>query len=316
MEKIWEIKDPDSYFSTGKKRKPAQSAGPFRQEKDPAKAYSYSIFFWGAGQSYNEEYGKGLAFMVLMIGVCLGAGLALFFPQALLSFLKSAGILFADAFLAAEILLLCVLLFWMGNAGNAYHTAAKTRTTRFPGMSSRVYPCLGSLLLPGWGQFLNGQPLKGSFFSACAVLGIFSLVTAPAALLAWPFLEPTPSRFTIETAFAAGVAAAPLLPLLWLFSAYDALRVSLDGYLKEPLRERIKAAYYRGRTQGLLRGAFPWIGRAFALALILTFFVIVLSYNFPARYYAERLASMRADMSAAGMTILPGLITNLLALLQ
>ena len=314
MEKIWEIKDPDSLFkSSGKTRTARKIPQPVRVEKDPARAYSYSIFFWGAGQTYNDEYGKGLVFMLLMIAVCLGTGLALFFQDALLLYLKTERT-FAGAFLAAEILLLCILLFWLGNAGEAYHTAAKTRRTRFSGTSSKVYPCLGSLLLPGWGQFLNGQPLKGSIFSAFGTLGIFSLLSVPAVLLAWPFLEATDARFIIEGIFTVSVVSASLLPFVWLFAAYDALRVSLDDYRKEPLWERIKAANNRRRTKGLIRGVFPWIGRALALALILTFCVIVVSRKFPVGYYIEWLASMRQELAKLGMTILPELITKLLAL--
>jgi TM2 domain-containing membrane protein YozV len=314
MEKIWEIKDPGSYLKGGKRTR--KTKGPAREEKNPAKAYSRSIFLWGSGQNYNGEYGKGLAFMLLMIALCLGVGLALIFRDALPLFLKKERIPFADAFLAAEILLLCILLFWIGNAGNAYHTASKTCRTRFMGTPSRVYPGLCSLLLPGWGQFLNGQPLKGSLFSAFGALGIFALVSVPAVLLAWPFLEATDSRFILEAIFTVSVMSVPLLPLLWLFGAYDALRVSLDEYKKEPLWERIKAANNRRRTEGLVRGVFPWIGRAFALVLILTVCVIVVAHNFPVRYYTERLFFLRQELAKLGMTLLPELITKLLALMK
>ena len=314
MEKIWEIKDPDSLLKGGGKKR--KTKRPAREEKNPAKAYSRSIFLWGSGQNYNGEYGKGLAFMLFMIALCLGVGLLLFFRDALLLFLKAERIPFADAFLAAEILLLCVLLFWIGNAGNAYHTAAKTRRTRFTGTPSRVYPGLCSLLLPGWGQFLHGRPLKGSLFSAFGALGIFALVSVPALFFAWPFLETTDSRFILEAIFAVSVMSVPLLPLLWLFGAYDALRVSLDEYKKEPLWERIKAANNRRRTEGLVRGVFPWIGRAFALVLILTVCVIVVVHNFPVRYYTERLFLLRQELTKVGMTILPELITKLLALMK
>jgi TM2 domain-containing membrane protein YozV len=314
-EKIWEIKDPDSYTKSGRKKRANETAQLARDEKDPAKAYSRSVFIWGAGQNYNGEYGKSLAFMLLMGAVCLGVGFALFFWGDLLLYLKSLRIPFADAFLAAEILLLCILLFWLGSAGDAYHRAAKTRRTRFRGMPSRVYPCLGSLFLPGWGQFLNGQPLKASIFSALGALGIFSLVSVPAVLLAWPSLEARNSRFIIESIFTVSVLSAPLLPFLWLLSAYDALRVSLDDYKKEPLWERIKAANNRRRTQGLVQGVFPWLGRALVLALILAVSVIVVVRNFPARYYIEWLSSLCRELTKLGLVILPELITKLLALL-
>ncbi len=107
---------------------------------------------------------------------------------------------------------------------------------------------------------------------------------------------------------------APLVPFLWLFGAYDALRVSLDDYRKEPLWERIKAANNRRGTKGLVKGAFPFLGRIFALALVLIT-VIVANRTFPVRYYIEWLAFLRQELTKLGMTILPELITRLFALL-
>jgi TM2 domain-containing membrane protein YozV len=309
MEKVWEIKDPSSYRK-GTTRKLKR---PVREQKNPATAYSRSILIWGSGQSYNGEFGKSLAFSLLMIAVYLGTGLALFFRSALFGFLKVMNVPFSDAFLAAEVLLLCILLFWFGSAGSAYHTASKTLTTRFRGTPSRITPGLCSLILPGWGQFLNGQPIKGSILSALGALGIFSLVSVPAVLYAWPLLEASDTRFIIESVFVVSILSAPLLPLAWLYGFYDAVVISVDEYKKEPLWERIKAANNRRRTQGWVRGVFPWIGRSFALILILTFLVIVFLEYFPAGYYGKLLALVRGELTQRGMTILPGLITKLLA---
>ncbi len=310
MDKVWEIKDPSAYLKGGKRKTRTR---PLAEEKDPAKAYSRSIIVWGSGQNYNGEFGKGLAFILLMIIVYLGAGLAVFFRNALLQLLREEHILLSDAFFACEVLLLLVLLFWFGNAGNAYHTAAKTRRSRFSGIPSKAVPALCSLLLPGWGQFLNGQPFKGSILSGLWLLGIFSFISIPAVILAWPLLEATESRFIIEAIFVISVIGIPLWLIVWLYGVYDALRVSLDEYKKEPLWERIKAANNRRRTAGLVKGVFPWIGRTFALALILTFCVIIVYYYFPKRYYVEWLTLLRRDLTGLGMTILPELLSKLLS---
>ncbi len=310
MEKVWEIKNPESYLHPKKRKK----RGPSLSEKNPARAYTLSLLFWGSGQSYNDEYGKALTVQLLLIVCIVSAAVAVLLRSRLLPFLQHEHLL-SHSFLFAEILLVVLLVLWVGLAGDAYRTAARSRSRPFSGVQSRVVPSLCSLMLPGWGQFMNGQPLKGAFISACAALGIFSFVSIPAVLLAWPFLEPDSSRAVIEDIFVISVLAAPLMPILWLFSIHDALLVSLDEYRKEPLWERIKAANNRRRTQGLVQGVVPWIGRALLLAAVLTICVIVLSRTSPAGYYGQRLSSAGRDLTGMGMTILPEMITRVVDML-
>lgn len=184
-------------------------------------------------------------------------------------------------------------LFWVSNAAEAYRTAARTLKSRFPGVPSRFTPFLGSLLVPGWGQFLNGQPVKGSLFSVLAVITGFSVLSVILTFLAWPRLDAGDARFIIEGIAAVCQLLVPLAPLLWIFSAHDAYKVSREELLKEPLWERIKAAYYRGRTQGLVRGLFPQIMGTFLLVVFLVVLMIVVHYWFPAGFYAKQLSSSR-----------------------
>ena len=312
MEKVWEIQDPDE-LPRKREAKPAKQPEPARDERDPAKAYSLSVFVWGLGQLYTDQIVKGAAFMVLMLLFVAGTVLSLSFWDTVLVFLVMRDLSLAGAFLDLEVLLFCVLLFWTYNAGDAYHQAAKMRKTRFRGVSSRVLPLFCSLVIPGWGQFLNGQPVKGGIYRSLWVLGLFSILTVPAVVLAWPFLEDTGSRFIIEGVFAVSVLSAPLLPLLWALSCHDALKVSRDDLLKEPHTERLKAAYYRGRTQGWVRGVFPQVKGTFLLVLFLAFFVIVVNYWFPKGYYVEQLTHLRASLAKQGMIIMPELIGRILA---
>jgi hypothetical protein len=313
MEKVWEIKDPDAYL---RGKKPATGPRPaLREEKDPSRAYNLSMFYWGGGQLYNDRLVKGAVFLVSQVLVLAGAVLYVIYDDELVQFLQTRGTSLSSAFLGGEALLFCILLFWVSNAADAYRSAARTRKTRFRGVNSRVTPLLGSLVLPGWGQFLNGQPVKGSFYSALAVVSVFSVLAVVLTFLAWPLLDPTDSRFIVEGISAVCLLIAPLVPLLWTLSAYDALKVSMDDLLKEPLWERIKAAYYRGRTQGWVRGVFPQIKGTFLLVLSLTFFLIVVHYWFPTGFYAKLLASVQALLQDRGMTIVPELIGKLLAMM-
>lgn len=313
MEKIWEIKDPDSYLP-GRRTKRREGPSP-RDEKDPAWAYSLSMFYWGGGQFYNDEIGKGTTFLIAAVLLLAAMVLSVIYRTEALQFLRARGISSSGTFLGAEIVLFVVLFFWAYNAADAYQRSARSRRTPFRGVNSRVTPVLGSLIVPGWGQFLNGQPLKGSVFSALAVIAVFALLSVSLTFIVWPVLEASDTRFIVEGISAVSLLLIPFMPLLWAFSAYDALKVSLDELKKEPLRERLKAAYYRGRTQGWVRGVFPQIRGTFLLVLLLTFFVIVVYFWFPGEYYVRLLAWARSMLIDRGMTIVPALIERLLALM-
>jgi TM2 domain-containing membrane protein YozV len=310
MEKVWVVEDPDESPKVSKTSH-VRKEKPLYARKSPAVAYSLSMFFWGAGQLYNHRRGKGAAFMVLMFLAGSGTLLALLYQGALLSFLAVLGISRTNSLLFAEIILLGVLIFWTYNAGEAYHQVSKAQKTPFTGVSSCVYPALCSLLFPGWGQFLNGQPVKGSIFTGFSVISLFSIVTLPLVYLTWPYLEPSDTRSIIEVIFSCTILFTPIIPFLWIFSTYDALKVSLDEYRKEPLWERIKAANNRRRTQGLVRGVFPQIKGTTALGLLLTLLVLIARDYFPASYYHEVLASTQLLLKNRGMTLLPELVNKL-----
>jgi len=313
MEKVWEIKDPEAYLR--KKKAPSGPRPAPAEQKDPARAYNLSMFYWGGGQLYNDQLRKGGAFMVLMLLVFGCAVLGTIYRTELDQFLLGRGIPRSRTFLTAELLLFLVLLFWVSNAADAYRTAARTRKTRFPGLSSRVTPVLGSLLVPGWGQFLNGQPIKGSICSVLAVIASFSVLSVLLTFLAWPFLDAGDDRFLAEGISTVCLFLVPLAPLLWTFSAHDAYKVNHDELLKEPLGERIKAAYYRARTQGLVRGLFPQIKGTFTLVFFLVFLMIVVHYWFPTGFYTRWLSSVQALLRDRGMTIVPELIEGLQAVM-
>jgi TM2 domain-containing membrane protein YozV len=310
MDKVWEIKDPDTYLR--KKRPQGERPAPSEQ-KDPAKAYSLSMLWWGSGQLYNDQLGKGAAFFISAMVLLFTAGLLAVYRVSALQFLRDRGASIANAFLFSELLLFLAILFWAFNAADAYRHAARTRSTRFRGVPSSVTPLLASLASPGWGQFLNGQPFKGSIYAALAVLGSFAVLTVFLSLLFWPVLEPSDSRVMVEELFVLCALMLPFVPLLWAFSAHDAFKVSRDDLLKEPLWERMKAAYYRARTQGWVRGLFPQIRGTFLLVLVLAFFVVVVHYWSPLGFYAKLLASAHEFTRNRGMTIAPEIITEIMA---
>ncbi len=310
MDKVWEIKDPEEYL---KPRKKTHATPPPRIQKDPARAYTLSLLFWGAGQSYNEEHGKSLAFEILLIALIVTAVIAAIFHDRLILFLRSGSFAPSEILLFCQAMLLGLLVLWLSIAGDAYRAAAKSRYARFTGIPSRVYPCLCSLLVPGWGQFLNGQPLKGSFFSAIAALGFFAVFAVPLTLLTWPLLEASDNRFVVEQVFTVTVLYSPLIPFLWVLSSYDALKVSLDELKKESLWERIKATNNRRRTQGWISGVFPQVRLTLALILALAVLAFLLTRAFPAGFYTGLLRAASSELSRMGMVILPDIVDHVIA---
>jgi len=312
MEKVWVVEDPDEQLQ---RRKTRRLAKVLADEKSPARAYTLSLLFWGVGQNYNDQRGKGLLFQLFMLAFCTGAILSLFFKDSLFQFLRSHEISAARVFILVELLLFCSLIFWTCNAGDAYHTAKKSRTRPFSGMQSRVYPFLCSLLVPGWGQFLNGQPIKGSMYAAFAVLGLFSIISIPAILMAWPYLEASETRFIVEEIFTLAVLFAPLIPFIWIFGSYDALKVSFDDLKKEPFFDRIKYANNRRRTQGWVRGVFPHIKSTIILGFFLIVLVVVIYHTFPEDFYRDQLMDAQAWLHKQGMTMVPELIGRVLSVM-
>ncbi|MEJ2245437.1 MAG: hypothetical protein P8Y80_05020 [Acidobacteriota bacterium] len=312
MDKVWVIKNPyELPRNRGAGR--MQPEAPLSDEKNPAKAYSWSVLFWGGSRFYNNQVVKGLSFLSLMVAFYAGTVLTVLSWRGIVEFLRDHGLSVSVFLLAALMLLLCGLIFRGLCCSNSYHGAAKTRKKRFTGTRSRVSPFLCSLLLPGWGQFLNGQPLKGSVFAGFSVVSCFSLVAVPVVLLAWKDLEPSFARFLVESVFTIAVLFLPLIPFVWILGSYDALKISLDEWKKEPLRERLKAVYGLRRNQVWVRRVFRQIKRTFVLVLFLVFLLTVAYNYFPRRFYAGELASTQSWRQTQGMTLLPGMLGRLLS---
>jgi len=306
MDKVWVIEDPNERLRGRKTTRVPQEV--IRSyHKNPAKAYSWSVFFWGGGQVYNHRVVKGLAVFFLIAAFYTATGFTVLSWHDIVRFLQYRGLSVSIFLLIALTLLLCTLIFRAMCCSNAYYRAAKTIDNRFKGTKSRVYPFLCSLLLPGWGQFLNGQPIKGGILAGLSVVSIFSIVTVPVVLLAWKDLEPSSTRFIVESVFTIAFLFLPVIPFVWIFGSYDALKVSLEEWKKEPLLERIKAANNL-RSKVRLRSIFRQFKRTVILMLLLGFCLIAVYYYFPWNFYADKLISARLWIRAEGMTLLPDLL--------
>jgi len=316
MDKVWVIENPDEYLKPRRTQRLTKELPPLN-ERDPALAYTLSLLFWGVGQLYNKQRTKGLSYVCLMLYVSAAALLAFMFDHNIPSYLRFYGISPAQAVLGAAFLLFLILIFWVSNASDAYNTAVKARQSPFAGVSSRIYPALCSLLVPGWGQFLNGQPVKGGLFAGCAVLSVFSLISVPSILQVWPSLESSDSRFIVEEVLLLSLPFLLLMPAIWIFSGFDAWKVSQGDIKKAPLLERLKAANNRRRAQGWVRGVFPQIKTTVLLALFLTFLLIITNLYFsPRDFYCGYLDEARRWSSKQGMLLIPEHIGRIIAVLS
>jgi len=315
MEKVWVIVDPDEYLKPRRTTRITRE-GPPPVEQDPALAYTLSLIFWGAGQLYNGQRAKGLGYIGLELFGNAFALLLFLFQREIPSYLFFYSISPAQAVLAAAFLLFCCLIFWVSNASDAYHAAMKARQTPFPGVSSRAWPVFCSLLVPGWGQFLNGQPVKGGLFAGCAALGIFSLISVLGIPQAWPSLENSSSRVIVEGVLLLSLLSLPAMPFLWILGVFDAWKVGQDDIKKEPFLERLKAANNRRRSYGWVRGVFPQIKRTLLLALILSGLVmIIIRFYFPGNFYREYIMKALNWSSKQGMMLIPELIRGIITVL-
>jgi len=315
MEKVWVIEDPDEYLNPRRTRRiPKEDLPP--DEKDPALAYTLSLLFCGSGQLYNGQRAKGLNYIGLVLYGNAFALLLFMFQQEIPSYLFFYSISLAQAVLVAAFLLFFSLIFWFSNASDAYHAAMKARRTPFPGVSSRAWPVFCSLLVPGWGQFLNAQPVKGSLFAVCATFGIFSLLAVPGIMQAWPSLENSDSRLIVEGVLLLSLLSLLPMPVLWILSVFDAWKVGQDNIKKEPLLERLKAANNRRRSQGWVRGVFPQIKRTLLLALFLIILIIItVQFYFPWNFYREYLMKALSWSSKQGMMLISELARGIITVL-
>jgi TM2 domain-containing membrane protein YozV len=315
MEKVWVIEDPDEYLNPRRTQQITEEVSPF-DERDPALAYTLSLLFWGAGQLYNGQRAKGLGYIGLALYGNAFALLLFMFQQEIPSYLFFYSISPAQVVLVAAFLLLFSLIFWFSNASDAYHAAMKARRTPFPGVSSRAWPVFCSLLVPGWGQFLNAQPVKGSLFAVCAAFGIFSLIAFPGIMQAWPSLENSDYRLIVEGVLLLSLLFLPATPVLWILGAFDAWKVGQDDIKKEPLLERLKAANNRRRAYGWVRGVFPQFRRTLLFAVFLIILIIItVQFYFPWIFYRGYLVKALGWSSKQGMMLIPELIRGIITVL-
>ena len=207
-----------------------RAAGPARRDGHvptqvggvrPWVAASASLLVPGAGQLLNGD--RALALLFLSLGG-LGAAMAYFAANTWKSLVRLGSIFdVAASALSAVLFIAGVLLplLWMVGVAQAYARATRgSKPWPFAGLT--IVPGLASILVPGWGQLLNGQLGKAVTFQVVWILGGY---IAGASLLwpePWAGFDRTARLFAGWPFTVVQVAAVALAGLAWVVAIYDA----------------------------------------------------------------------------------------------
>jgi hypothetical protein len=190
-----------------------------------AGAASLSLWVWGSGQWVNGD--RDLA-MLLFFWELQIAALHYLIASVWGPLRRMAHVFFIAEW---ELLLYAAALdFWLiflmiFNVSQAYRSAERQRG-RFRGLKNPWLAGLTSLVVPGWGQILNGQLGKGLVF-------LFVFVTQ-AYLLAFYLLTPLygivadldPAKTLLRDLIQGGQVGLVVTALVWFVSIYDAVLVA------------------------------------------------------------------------------------------
>ncbi|MFI5305339.1 MAG: hypothetical protein ACHQYP_11170 [Nitrospiria bacterium] len=307
---VWKIEDP-ARVSSPQKEALDNDAGQDKFDRSPAVAFSLSLLIWGGGQIYNRQHALGVLFIFLMANFWIDITLAGVFWQSMITTFNGAKI-YPVALIGCGIFYILGLIFWIFNAFQAYRHANKADAEMFQGVNSVLLPLICSFFVPGWGQFLNGQPKKGLCFLIFTLAGLISVPVLVLIPDFWSGLETFNDRLLIEKILIIAVVFLPLIIIMWVVSVYDAVKVSLDPVKKEPIGKRVEYAINRFRMNGFSRFVLPTGKRILMFSLLLGFLLILCYQYFPTKNYTDIMQNLHSRLSQKGMVFVPRLIEQIL----
>jgi TM2 domain-containing membrane protein YozV len=270
----------------------AAAQQPGAADKNPALAFSLAMLIWGSGHLYLRRYRIGWLFLAAMV----------LYYTLLFWYWPGAPGRFGLGFVAGGLLFgLLGPGCWLINAVDAYYRTQRLRSAPFRGLDRESLALAGSALFPGWGQFLNGQPLKGVVFLLFGGLGLGSL----GLLLTIPFWGPVVATSAIgaflDRCFAATLVLLPCSLLAWTVSVYDAA-YACRKLLRKKLAQQNPG--YRAGGRGLLRNLLPRSTAVLGLLLALS-----LGMQFiPRSFYLDSLDQLGRELAAHHLETAPRLL--------
>jgi hypothetical protein len=187
-------------------------------------AASLSLLLCGAGQLFNRRLQLALLYF-LTETLALSVNWLLWrIWKPMVDLLGLWDIRPIDLKLAVAAANYLFLLFVVGNALQAFRDAAGDEPA--PGARVPILSGLASLLLPGWGQFLNGQPRK-----AALLLGMFATCLYAFALSyfvpdLWSLWDSSQQAIFDWALSNGGIAALLIALVVYLVAFYDGLLVA------------------------------------------------------------------------------------------
>jgi hypothetical protein len=190
-----------------------------------AGAASLSLWAWGSGQWLNGD--RDLAVLLFLWQVQIAA-LHYLVASTWSALRRMAHVFFISEW---ELLLYAAALdFWpifllVFNVAQAYRSAERQKG-RFRGLK-RPWPAgLASLVVPGWGQLLNGQLGKGLVFLIVFVMQAYLLAFYLLTPLYGIVADLNPPQALLRNLIQGGQVGIVLTALIWVLSVYDAVLVA------------------------------------------------------------------------------------------
>lgn len=312
--KIWYLDDPSwkdvpdkgvSDIPSETHTKTESKALPEASRKNPALSFSLSMVLWGSGQMYIGAYRPGSIYMAAMLLFHSTIFAAVFLQDSVRRLVAYIDIPRAVLFPGAVVFLSAGLVLWLVNAVDAYYRTVRSRSEPFRGVDNELLPLICSVLFPGWGQFLNGQPKKGIFFLMFGAAGICSAIFVFAARHLWPLFKAGPAASAFEICLVGAFLLVPLSLMMWIVSLYDSFssckKLSIEKLRKFPAGNRV-------RRPPPLKGLLPrWTA---VLGLLLA--ISVGCQFFPEEYYVGSLEKIRAETLNNNMVIVPRLVGRII----
>jgi len=206
----------------------AERATPARKARSrhasPATASSLSLFVWGMGQLYNGDGKLATLFALSQLFVLAFHYMLYMTWERIRSFAHLWFISEWELMLYASSIDFCVVLLMLYNVAHAYRTAEE-QGGRYRGIRRPFLSGLASLVIPGWGQILNGQLGKGVFFLFSFLVAVYLVVMYLHSPFYRILAELDHQRAFLHKARLTGQGILFVAALSWVLSVYDAALV-------------------------------------------------------------------------------------------
>jgi TM2 domain-containing membrane protein YozV len=197
------------------------------RRRSPAIASSLSLWIWGLGQLYNGDTKLATFFFLCQAQVAAFHYMLYATWGRLRNFADVFFISEWELFLYVAAIDICLLFLMMFNVAQAYRTAEIVgHGGRYEGMHQPLVSGLASLLVPGWGQMLNGQLGKGMVFLSVFVLQGYLLGLYMLSPFYRVVLDLDPQQVLLRQVITGGMVALFATAVAWVISAYDATLVA------------------------------------------------------------------------------------------